>query len=256
MCVCYKMSTYLVYGSDFGEFLHCAHSTIFYDVFWYLCKENRRPYVSVTAHREQIVKWERRPTRCNSQMFIINTFSTCFGHYYAHLQETKTCVNQRSTPRAVTHGLCSPEDGHNDARNMLRNIDNKHLTVASCWFSLSLNNWEQLLPLSVFPPRTPHRLASHRTRASTLTDRRSPAKAVAQRPATFASQGLPRISISNQTAIPAIAQWINAQRRDFKCPPARKLVTALHPCLGCCQRAPASSNVCSCRLHKTDKVVT
>ena len=28
--------------------------------------------------------------------------------------------NQRSTPRAVTHGLCSPEDGHNDARNMLR----------------------------------------------------------------------------------------------------------------------------------------
>jgi len=28
--------------------------------------------------------------------------------------------NQRSTPYAVTHGLCSPEDGHNDARNMLR----------------------------------------------------------------------------------------------------------------------------------------
>ena len=27
--------------------------------------------------------------------------------------------NQRSTPYAVTHGLCSPEDGHNDARNML-----------------------------------------------------------------------------------------------------------------------------------------
>ena len=24
------------------------------------------------------------------------------------------------TPYAVTHGLCSPEDGHNDARNMLR----------------------------------------------------------------------------------------------------------------------------------------
>jgi len=23
--------------------------------------------------------------------------------------------NQRSTPYAVTHGLCSPEDGHNDA---------------------------------------------------------------------------------------------------------------------------------------------
>ena len=28
--------------------------------------------------------------------------------------------NQRSTPHEVTHGLCSPADGHNDARNMLR----------------------------------------------------------------------------------------------------------------------------------------
>jgi len=32
-----------------------------------------------------------------------------------HIQQ-----NQRSIPHAVTHGLCSPEDGHNDARNMLR----------------------------------------------------------------------------------------------------------------------------------------
>jgi len=24
------------------------------------------------------------------------------------------------TPHAVAHGLCSPEDGHDDARNMLR----------------------------------------------------------------------------------------------------------------------------------------
>jgi len=32
-----------------------------------------------------------------------------------HIQQ-----NQRSTPHAVTHGFCSPEDGHNDARNMLR----------------------------------------------------------------------------------------------------------------------------------------
>jgi len=32
-----------------------------------------------------------------------------------HIQQ-----NQRSTPHAVTHGLCSPKDGHNDARNMLR----------------------------------------------------------------------------------------------------------------------------------------
>jgi hypothetical protein len=28
--------------------------------------------------------------------------------------------NQSSIPYAVTHGLGSPEDGHNDARNMLR----------------------------------------------------------------------------------------------------------------------------------------
>jgi hypothetical protein len=28
--------------------------------------------------------------------------------------------NQSNTPNAVTHGLCSPEDGRNDARNILR----------------------------------------------------------------------------------------------------------------------------------------
>jgi len=75
-------------------------------------------------------------------MFIINTFSTCFGHHYAHLQETKTCVTGRGVLRwfcwmylvAVVgrcvvgcehcEGYCStcpPEDGHNDARNVLRN---------------------------------------------------------------------------------------------------------------------------------------
>ena len=32
-----------------------------------------------------------------------------------HIQQ-----NLRSTPHAVTQGICSPEDGHNDARNMLR----------------------------------------------------------------------------------------------------------------------------------------
>jgi len=29
-------------------------------------------------------------------------------------------ADQRSTPHAVTHGLCSPEDGQNYARDMLR----------------------------------------------------------------------------------------------------------------------------------------
>ena len=32
-------------------------------------------------------------------MFIINTFSTCFEHHYAHLQETKTCVTARGVLR-------------------------------------------------------------------------------------------------------------------------------------------------------------
>ena len=32
-------------------------------------------------------------------MFIIHTFSTCFGHHYAHLQETKTCVTARGVLR-------------------------------------------------------------------------------------------------------------------------------------------------------------
>ena len=32
-------------------------------------------------------------------MFIINTFSICFGHHYAHLQENKTCVTVRGVVR-------------------------------------------------------------------------------------------------------------------------------------------------------------
>ena len=35
------------------------------------------------------------PTTCYSWMFTINTFSTCFGHHYDHLQENKTCVTAR-----------------------------------------------------------------------------------------------------------------------------------------------------------------
>jgi len=36
-------------------------------------------------------------------MFIIKTFSTYFGHHYAHLQENKTCV----TARGVMRWFCS-----------------------------------------------------------------------------------------------------------------------------------------------------
>ena len=106
---------------------------------------------------------ERKPTRCNNQMFIINF---CLNMFQASLCPS-SCVlmhwctalvlldvvgsgcgaqhpttatnhiqqNQRSTPYAVTHGFCSPEDGHTDARNHIETeVNNKHLIVASCWF--------------------------------------------------------------------------------------------------------------------------
>jgi len=57
-------------------------------------------------------------------MFIINF---CLNMQCSHptTQRPTTATNpiqqnQRSTPYAVTRGLCSPEDGYNDARNMLR----------------------------------------------------------------------------------------------------------------------------------------
>jgi len=75
---------------------------------------------------------ERKPTRCTNQMFIINF---CLNMFRASLcssseelpttQRPTTSTShiqqkQSSTPYAVTHSPCSPEDGHNDARNMLR----------------------------------------------------------------------------------------------------------------------------------------
>jgi len=117
-------------------------------------------------------------------MFIINTFSTCFGRHYAHLQENKTCVTARGVLRwfcwmwlvAVVgrcvfgcehcEGYCSaPHNRYqphsagpaqhttcSNTRLVLQkmgimmpetcweSIDNKHLTVASFWFSLSLHS--------------------------------------------------------------------------------------------------------------------
>ena len=114
-------------------------------------------------------------------MFIINTFSTCFGHHYAHLQETKTCVTAHgvlrwycwmwlvavrtvtftvlATYNAAPHNRYQPHPAepaqHTTCSNtrlvLLKmgimmpetcweSIDNKHLTVASCWFSVSLHN--------------------------------------------------------------------------------------------------------------------
>ena len=140
-------------------------------------------------------------------MFIINTSSTCFGHHYAHLQETKTCVTARGVLRwfcwmwlvavvgrcvvgceqcegycstlvgcehcegrtvtftvlapynAVAHNHYQPHPAEPAQHTVCSNtrlgllklgimmpetcwesVDNKHLSVASCWFSLSLHN--------------------------------------------------------------------------------------------------------------------
>ena len=51
----------------------------------------------------------RLPSQCSHPTMQRTTTAT------NHIQQ-----NQRSTPYAVTHGLCSPEDGHNDSGNMLR----------------------------------------------------------------------------------------------------------------------------------------
>jgi len=51
--------------------------------------------------------------------------STCFGHRHAHQQElqqrTKALLSPRSDgkPEAATAVVVTPDDGHEDARNML-----------------------------------------------------------------------------------------------------------------------------------------
>jgi len=64
-------------------------------------------------------------------MFIINTFSTCFGHHYAEPAQHTTCSNTRLV--LLKMGIMMPE-------TCWESIDNAHLTGASCWFSISLHN--------------------------------------------------------------------------------------------------------------------
>ena len=52
-----------------------------------------------------------------------------------HIQQ-----NQRSTPHAVTHGLCSPKMVIMMPETCWDSVDNTHLIVAYCWFSLFLHN--------------------------------------------------------------------------------------------------------------------
>ena len=119
---------------------------------------------------------EREKTnRCNNQMFIINF---CLNMFRSSLcpssGQQKPCVTACGVLRwfcwmwlvavvgrcvvgceySTVHGLCCPEDGHNDDRNMLRQI------VASCWFSLSLHNkrislWQAVSFRNTFSPQPP-----------------------------------------------------------------------------------------------------
>jgi hypothetical protein len=92
------------------------------------------------------VKRERKNQQDATIRYLLSTsVSTCFGHHYADLQENKDRVLLRTVvlfwfcwmwlvavvgrcvvgceqlvQYAVTHGLFSPEDRHNDARNVLR----------------------------------------------------------------------------------------------------------------------------------------
>jgi len=62
-------------------------------------------------------------TWCAALVLLDVVGSGCGAHPTTQRPTTVTShiqQNQRSTPHAVTHGRCSPEDGHNDARNMLR----------------------------------------------------------------------------------------------------------------------------------------
>jgi len=123
----------------------------------------------VTVHHERMVKREK-PTRCNkSDIFYQTSAATCFGHHYAHRQENKTvyyciwcsalvvlavvvwswvvnCVDcvKVHTVHTVQNTICSstrscsPDDGHNDARNMLRQkFDKKYRISCIVLFSLS-----------------------------------------------------------------------------------------------------------------------
>ena len=114
-------------------------------------------------------------------MFIIKPFiSTCFGHHYAHHQENKSvhcriwcsalvvmvvvvwswdasCVHCESY---CAHS-CSPDDGHNDARNMLRQkFDNKHRI--SCILLVSLSSPKSLSFRTM--QKMPIKLTLHRSR--------------------------------------------------------------------------------------------
>jgi len=96
---------------------------------FYFCRVTLHVSVA-SAHHQKYLKLVQRP--------LVHVLSLQVRHHisllgpsgpnkemYPTTQRPTTAINhiqqnQRITSNAVTHGLCSPEDGHNDARNMLR----------------------------------------------------------------------------------------------------------------------------------------
>jgi len=84
----------------------------------------------VTARYAEQTVWREREDQQDATIkcLLLTSVSTCFGHHYAHLQENKRpryCIWR--TTLVLLHvvgsgcgGLHSPEDGHNNARKMLR----------------------------------------------------------------------------------------------------------------------------------------
>ena len=46
----------------------------------------------MTVHREQSMKREKKPQDAAIRCLLLNSVSTCFGHYYGHLQDNKDRV--------------------------------------------------------------------------------------------------------------------------------------------------------------------
>ena len=112
-------------------------------VFWvlrmygFVGRHRRFGDISCISLQDDRISCEERENQQDATIrFLLSTsVSTCFGQHYAHLQEKKDRVllhivycagsagcgtPQPITPYAVSHGLYSHEDGHNDARSMLR----------------------------------------------------------------------------------------------------------------------------------------
>ena len=118
---------------------------------------------------------EKNQQDATIRCLLLTSISACFGHHYAHLQENKEPVtaygvlpwfcwmwlvafvgrclelparqrpttatnhiqqNQNNTPNAVTWSLFSWRWAKWRPKHVEKNVNKKHLIVASCWFFL------------------------------------------------------------------------------------------------------------------------